>query len=295
MSNVKPGNYSVSVNFLPWKKDKPINNIGFDSKKRKKTLRPIIHPIFEKCIALTEDPFWISIFNDCSRGKFPRGFNFKNNILLYKKGNKVTKAEITDSISEVFFTTMEFFRISGGIMSVSDRQKMKENEEKKLLEKLETKKEYSWKEIKTEKIKEILINEFINKLAKNLDFNEEEKKDLTTTVKKGFLLKYFNSNNVKMSGFQIVEIEGLIYNEENNEYEIDSNYMNERKTKKEITTLGIEKTEKKTELNFLFLWEKYLESLENKKTKKSNTYSSSYVLNESEESISRTFDNSFTS
>lgn len=294
MSNVRPGSYSVSVNFaLPWKKDKPANAIG-ENKKRKKTLKPIIHPIFEKCAGLTEDNFWISTFNDCSRGKFPRGFNYKNNILLHKKGNKLARCELSDSPSEVFFTTREFFRVAAGIMSAEDRKRFKQLEEEKLAEK-EAKKEYKWKDIKTERLKEILINEFINNLAIKLDFDEDEKNELITTVKKGFLLKYFNSSNVIMAGFKIVEIDGLLYNEENREYEIDSRYINNKKIKKGGTGLGIEKTEKKTDVDFLTMWEKYLDCLDNKKVKKSTSYSSSYIRNDSEESISKTFEHSFTS
>jgi hypothetical protein len=292
MSNVRPGSYSVSVNFnLPWKKDKPANLIG-EPKKRKKTLKPIIHPIFEKCASLTDDAYWVSVFNDCSRGKFPRGFSYKNNMLLHKKGNKITRVEIPNSISETFFTSKEFFRVSGGIMSSQDRKKMKEIEEEKLLEK-ESNKDYKWKDIKTEKLKEILINEFIKDISEKLNFNNDEKKELITTVKKGFLLKYFNSNNVIMSNFKIIEIEGLLFNEETEEYEIDPIYIHERKNKKGGTGLGIEKTDKKTDLNFLSIWEKYLDGLDNKKIKKVISYSSSYFRNESEES--RTFENSYTS
>jgi len=293
MNNVRPGSYSVSVNFsLPWNKTQASYSIG-ETKKRKKTLKPVIHEIFEKCSELTEDRIWISTFKECARGKFPRGFSYKNGFLLFKKGNKISRCEISQSISEILFTTKDFFYKMGGIMSAEDKKKLKEKEEEKLSEK-ELLKEYTWKDIKTEKLKEILINEFIKNISLELEFDQEEKNEFTTTVKKGFLLKYFNHKNVIMSDFKIIKIEGLIYNKEYREYEIDEQYINERKSKKNGTGLGIEKDEKKSEVNFLSLWEKYLDCLENKRIKKSS-YSSSYFKNDSEESISKTFDNSFTS
>jgi hypothetical protein len=211
---------------------------------------------------------------------------------MHKKGNKIVRCEIPDSYSEAFFTSKEFFRVSGGIMSAEDQKRMKQFEEEKLAEQ-EAKKKYEWKDIKTEKLKEILINEFIKDLATKMNFNEEEKKELITTVKKGFLLKYFNSKNVIMSGFKIVEIDGLIYNEEIREYEIDPRYIQNRKSKKENKGLGIEKTDDSPELNFLKMWEKYLDSLETKSVKKTFSCSSSYFQNQSDES--KTFESSFTS
>ena len=71
------GTYSVSIKsfFDSWKQKAPKPEID---KKGKKTLKPILHPIFEKCSCLTSDKFWQYIFMDCARGKFPRNFSYKN-------------------------------------------------------------------------------------------------------------------------------------------------------------------------------------------------------------------------
>ena len=42
------------------------------------------------------------------------------------------------------------------------------------------------------------------------------------------------------------------------------------------------------------MWEKYLDNLESKKNKKIMSYSTSYIRNESEDSLTKTYDNSFT-
>jgi hypothetical protein len=285
-----PGQYSISVSYLPWKKEREKKLIPTDNKRGKKTLKPILHPIFEKCAALTEDLFWQSTFMDCARGKFPRGYSYKNGLMTHKKGNKVTTLEIGNSSLKVFTDSMRFFQTVTGIMSLADRERMQQIEEEKLLEEAEINEDITWKEIKTEKLKEVLMTEFINTLCKKCNFNEEEKKELTTTIKKGLMLKYFNSDNIIMNYGRITEIDGLIYDRDKNQYDIDKNYI--KKSERKFRDLGIEISDKKPKVDFLEIWRKFLESLDTKRTKKVSTFSSSILANDSEES--KTYDYSST-
>ena len=287
MSNNSPGQYSVSVSFkLPWKKEKAKTLLNED-KKRKKKIKPIINPIFETCASLTEDIFWQAVFMDCAIGKFPRGFTFKNNLLTHKRGSKLTTLEISNSPTDVFVVTMNFFQVTAGMMSEKDRQKLQMKEEEKLLEEVDT--DISWDKIKKENLKEVLITEFITDISERMNFTEEEKKELTTTIKKGIMLKCFNANNIIMSEGKIIEIDGLIYNEETREYEIDEIYMPQKNSRKDYE-LGIEKADKKPDINFLEIWKKYLESLENKRNKKVKSFS----MTRNDED-SKTYECSFTS
>lgn len=299
MANKQPhnvGSYSVSVKSFFGNggnknkiKQEPIEI----EKKRKKTLKPILHPIFEKCADLTDDKFWQTIFMDCARGKFPRGFSYKNNLITYRKANKMSRLDISNSPSEVFIATIDFFNKSTGMMSVQDRKKMKKLEEEKLLEKMSKTTDITWKDVKTEKMKDILIAEFIEFLTEKLELAEEEKKELITTINKGFMLKYFTASNIYMENGRIYEIDGLICDEKTREISIDPVYTN-RKVVRQFTGLGIEKNDNKPQIDFLEIWGKYLSSLENKRLKKTQTYSSSQYQ-ESEDSLSHTTDFSLTS
>lgn len=284
------GHYAVCVQFsLPWKKDRPRAAPVQETKKRKKTLKPIVHPIFEKCIEITDDKFWQSTFLDCARGKFPRGYTFKNNLLTHKKGNKISTLELdSSSKTEVFYSTKAFFHACSGLMSAADRKYKQKQEEEKMLEEMESFDDMTWKDVRTDKLKELMITEFICSICTKMKYNEEEKRELITVVKKGLMLKYFNSDNIIMEGGRIVEIDGLIFNESKNMYEIDSSYCKKTERRGVLGALGIEKTEKKIEVDFMEIWKKYLESLENKRTKKSTTFSSSNILNESDE-LSKSF------
>lgn len=262
------GQYSVSISsFLPWKSDKPVTT----PKKRKKTLKPIVNPIFEKLANLTEDIFWKTTFLDCARGKLPRGFTFRNNLLTFKKGNKMTCLELTTNLPESFTSTMNFFQSAAGIMSSQDRRKIKLKEEERILEQNEKDLDKEWKDIRKENIKDVLLNEFIVDICERLEFNENEKRELITTIKKGIMLKYFNNDNILMENGKIVEIDGLNYNEKKRIHEIDESYIVKRN--RNFSNLGIEKSENKNNIEFIEIWKKYLENLENKRNKKISSFS----------------------
>lgn len=301
-----PGGYSISLSLdFPWKKNDKVKAV--EPKKKKKVLKPIINPIFESCSNLTDDDYWKLTFLDCARGKFPKNFIYKNGLLTHKKGNKIQRLEVPNSPIEAFNLSIEFFRNVGGLVSANDRARLQKIEEEKLLEMFNFS-NTKWKDIKVEKVKEILISEFISDLCENHNFNEEEKKDLITTIKKGFMLEYFNKDNVIMEEGKIIEINGLIYNPEEKIYQIDPDYV-VRKQFKGSDSLGIEKDEEETPvINFMNIWIKYLNSLDSKRLKKPKSYSSSfavtnpttdmsedYSLSMSRSSFSKTFDASVTS
>ena len=283
------GTYSITTSFnLPWNNKRTLP--ASSDKKKNKKLKPVINPIFQQCASLTDDKFWQSIFMDCARDKFPRNFSYKNGLVTHRKGNKILRLEISNSPSEVFTSTKEFFSVTGGILSAQDRKKMQLKEEEKLAEKLRKKEVLTWKSIKSEKMKDVLITEFVADVSEKMNFNEDEKKELITTVKKGFMLKYFKPQNIILEEGKISEIEGLYYDKKTGAYEIDESYI-PRKTVKKTDRLGIEKSESKMEVNFLDIWSKYLEDLENKKMKVKNnhTYSSSALRNEDSEDVSMSY------
>ena len=282
-NNGEIGTYSVSVKsfFSSWKEKaerKPVS-----AETRKKKLRPIINPIFEKCAELTEDKFWENILMECACGKFPRNFTYKNNLITHRKSNVLNRLEISNSPSEAFTSIKAFFQKVAGIMSEQDRNKLKKIEEDKMIEELEkAKDEMEWKDVRKEKLKEILIKEFVTDMAEKYKMNKEQRDELITVIRKGFLLKYFTANNVEMERGRIVEIDGLIIDKKTKKSEIDAYYITPL-SKKSYNGLGVEKKETVPDLNFLEQWDKYLSSLTNKRVKKSQTYSTSFsIINQDE-------------
>ena len=157
-------------------------------------------------------------------------------------------------------------------------------EEERILEQIEKETDKNWKDIKKENLKEALLNEFIKEICEDLNFNEQEKIELTTTIKKGIILKCFNNDNIIMEDGKISEIEGLVYNDKKRQHDIHKDFLVKKSSKS--SDLGIGKTQDKNNPCFIDMWIKYLDNLENKRNKKissfsmtqneSKTYESSY-------------------
>lgn len=256
-NQIKTGSYAVTTVYsMPWAK----KTVTVDKTKRKRAEKKVVHDLFDKCSEITDDTYWVSIFKDCSRDKFPRGFFYKNGLMTHRKGNKIKRMVIPYSPHEALSTCISFFKSAAGLMSANDRKKMQKEEEEKLLETMNDK-VITWKDIKIERIKELLISEYIRDLALEMNFTEDQKNDLITTVRSGFMLKYFGSKNIQMEGGKISAIEGLVYSNSQNKYFIDPRLVSKRSVKK-VKGLGIEKTGPKCKVHFMTMWEKYLTNLE---------------------------------
>jgi hypothetical protein len=259
---LKSGTYAVTTVYkMPWtkKESTPVKP------KRIKVDKKIVHEIFERCSELTEDQYWVSIFKNCARDKFPRGFQYKHGILIHRRGNKTARLVIPVSFTEAHDECIKFFKSTAGMMSIADRRRVQKEDEERLLEET-SKKEIQWKDIRVERIKEVLINEYISDLAEKSNFNEQQKKELSTTIKKGFMLKYFTSKQIEMEHGKIKSIKGLLCN--NNDNNNESKYYIDPKICKNIarknTGLGMEGHVNKVKISPMTLWEKYLENQEKK-------------------------------
>ena len=255
-NQIKTGSYAVTTVYsMPWtKKALPPQT------KRKRAEKKVVHEIFEKCSLLTKDQYWISIFNACARDKFPRGFIYKNGMMNHRRGNKTNRVLVPNTPAEAYYTCMNFFKEMAGLMSVMDRKRLQRDEEERLLETI-SKTEIAWKDIKIERVKELLISEYIKDLAFKHNLSEDEKKELTTIIKLGFMLKYFSAKNIVMSNGKIIEIYGLL--RDNGKFTIDPKLIGKRPGRK-VTGLGIDKVDVKSKLSPLIFWEKYLDGIEKK-------------------------------
>ncbi len=261
-TKIKTGSYSVTTVYsMPWVKKKKTTT------KKKRAEKKVVYKIFEQCSKLIEDPYWISVFKECARENFPRGFSYKNGLLIHRRGNKLNRVLITNkSSSDVISTCLSFFKTLAGLMSVADRKRVQNEEEEKLLN---MNINMEWSGINLINVKELLINEFISGISKSGGFDKVSKKELTTTIKRGFMLKHFKSKDVEMSNGKIKSIQGLIYDKDNNEYKIDPKLILKRPGRK-VIGLGIERKEIKSKISFMEMWVKYLESLEKEKQHKDN-------------------------
>lgn len=260
---MKAGSYAVTTVYsMPWVK-KETSTIKI---KKKKAEKKVVNEVFERCSEITDDEYWISIFKSCARDKFPRGFQYKNGLMTHRRGSKITRVEIPNNTTEAFYTSTNFFKTSAGLMSQMDKKRLQKEQEDKMLDEAISS-EISWKDIKIERVKELLISEYISDIAVKNKLSECEKNELATTIKIGFMLKYFASKNIIMEKGRIVDIQGLIKTDSG--YEIDPKLVTKMDGRK-IRGLGIEKTMTKIKNSPILLWDKYLDNLEKKITGKKN-------------------------
>jgi hypothetical protein len=229
MANVKTGTYNVTTIYkIPWTQAKqPIEKV----KGRKKGVEKTVHQNFLKCAEISNDPYWKQLFENAGRNKFPRGFSYINNTLVHKRGSKSQNMVIPpDSPTEEIIKICKFFfNKADGLMSSLDRAKMEQERIKSVAGKyaFET---MQWTDIRNEKIRDSLMDIFIRSEADKLKFQDDEYRELYTTIYKGFLFKQLTNNDVILEGGKIREIRGLFIDYIDRIYYINSDNKTPRTT-----------------------------------------------------------------
>lgn len=252
------GNYAT-IKTRPW-----LSAIKTNKKtKENGTKGSVIYPIFELCAEKTKDPFWISIFNQAANGKFPRGFMFKDNALTYKKGTKIQRLDIAADPEIAMRDIMEFLTKTAGIMSEIDQDKAKEEMEARIAENGLSLYRCQWSEIK-KKIKNLLIDTYIQDLVLRYELNDKERIQLKSTINLGFVLGYFQNNDIDFQNGRIQSINNLEYNEESRKFNINKNCVPRlSKTKSKKTNLEDPNSIiDPTIISFMTLWKRFLNNID---------------------------------
>lgn len=275
---IKTGSYKVKTICLDsWggKSMKMLEKKG-NSKNKK-----VVNDIFEKCSTLTNDEYWISVFKNCSIDKFPRGYSYKNSMLIYRKGNTIDRMLVPDNPSEAFSACKTFFKKSSGLMSMGDRRKLKKEQDEKYA-KLPKVKDKKWKDIKSDKNKDILMAEYASHLCRKHKYDDGKRNNLLTVLRIGLILKVFNANTIHMESGKITAIEGLVYDKYEDKYYVDPKCIKTKTSRRKTSS----SKKKKPKVQFLNNWEKYLKNLEKNSKDKYNFHVINRTLSESFETVS---------
>lgn len=247
----KVGKYSTTSSSRPWFQATAKNSSR--PARKTKTNAVVINPIFEEYATLSPDNFWYNIFHNASLDIFPNKFGFKDNTLFYHKGKRNISIDLDiDDKEKSIINIKSFFLETGGI-SESPIQEIKPIIVKtKILE---------WSSLNN-KEKTIKLHIFINKFVKDNLMNRNEKDYLEGVINLSYTLNLFNDKNVIMDEFAIKKINGLRFYKDTKIAYLDSlrnyNYFPDKSKKSTIS-------KKKTKLNFITLWEKYIDCWETSK------------------------------
>lgn len=240
--------------------------IDDDVKKKSKAKPLIINHIFYECSKLIiDDEYWSNIFIKASYGKFQKGFSYKNSRIIYRVKTKVVSEEVPNDAYRALDVIYNFMRKTASISSSMDKTRDQDRiagymaNSKSLAD-------MKWSEI-SNKMKLILLYNFIEDVSYVFKFNENEKREFERLLNIGFSLSYLDREDIVFNGGRIEEIYG-IYRTSNGSF----CFTKDRKAKIKKTT----KTKKEESKNiFREQWKKFLHrflpvDVDNDTTDKSN-------------------------
>lgn len=177
-----------------------------------------------------DDPYWKNIFQMMGRGGFPSNFYVDNTgfIIQYRFGSKTPKILTISPSADAPSKIMAFFNKYGGMESELDNKLKKTKYEQIIPE--------TWKEIpKSDRIK--VLENYNNFLKNTMKLNSVEFQNLKYVVNIGVLKGYFDNNRIIVHSGNIIKIDGLLFDNIEREFCIDSTLY---KSEKNIQSITIE-------------------------------------------------------
>jgi hypothetical protein len=207
------------ANIPPPQRPKAVKKIK--DRSTAKTSQAIIHPIFVEAAKYVEDTYWISILGSMACGKMPRTFKYIGCNLTHKLRNRTKILELDeDDPEEVADGVIDFLQIYGGIMSPTDKERRDREIEEKVAERNNIKLD-SWTQINSISRKILVINDYVDSVAKTHKLTKKQKSNLSMKIRLGLTSGYITPSSIKIEDGVIVEIDGLEYDEKNGIFHID--------------------------------------------------------------------------
>ncbi len=213
--------------------------------------------VFAKCIPLLNDEFWITVFDDLSKGKYPYGVTFseKTSSLRCNLREKEFIYTISpfDSIEKIKTDIYNLFTKKLNMFSAKDKIENKTNfndHERDI-----TLSEKDWKKI-SKNSKNIHYETYVTDMKHKYNLSTKQCKYLLALITTMINFKMITNNNIVFENSQISEIEGISFVYEKGAWKIqrpEYNFSKEMIIRPPATPRQKEK--------LLPLWKKYLETV----------------------------------
>ena len=180
-------------------------------------INKLIYPIFLSCCEFSKDNFWKFIFEDLAYGNCPYGTyivknylccNYKGKEFSYKIDNKKDPKMIYTDVYNILHNKF-------GLLSNKDK---KYNRELFFLKGIENNKEEL---LKKKNIRLILIEEFVENMAKKYQLSFQKMHKLYSTIIVGFSLKSINKDSIIIKNNSIKKITGINFSKGNITYNLN--------------------------------------------------------------------------
>lgn len=183
-----------------------------DSKKKGRPPKRVQYQVFLDLSQHTEDDYWKQLLVSASVGKFPRHITYKDERLVYRRAKVVSELSVSSDANtlEDFNRVVGFCKSLGFSSVLEDELNQQRADEQQRLQQMCT---YdSWKDVKRQQTKTILLQSFIDQLCQEHNLSTREYQLLQSTISLASLFKYISANTVKMKDGKISELVGLQIN-----------------------------------------------------------------------------------
>lgn len=207
----------------------------------------IVHQIFEDARAYSDNNLWTSLFIKFAKGKFPRDFLYRDDVLSYKHKKTYLSIHIPSDPGTAYAVITDFLRSTGLYATEEDIKRSREIQDEICEQQLNIR-STKWTEIKSPKLQAILIDAFINNFADEGQLSKASREQLRECVNMGLCVGYLNKNNIVFENGKVVEITGVYFDEEDSKFKIEECYRkkvpsrsksSKGSTKKMITPLSL--------------------------------------------------------
>lgn len=168
----------------------------------------VIHKIFEECVEHTSDTYWKDKLSQASKGKFPKGFTYKDGILSYKRKNKPKPINqpISFTAGEAVREFIQFMQSTG---KYSDTDMTHMNKQAQLSQIQAVQPETKLWSAVPKKSRRDYVDRFITYVTSAYNLTPVQARSLRDCVQTGIILGAFGTENIRVSGTRIDSIDGI--------------------------------------------------------------------------------------
>jgi|LauGreDrversion2_6_1035139.scaffolds.fasta_scaffold00703_6 hypothetical protein len=171
--------------------------------------KTIFYPIFIKCLAFINDPFWRFVYEDMAYGRCPYGLYLQKNYLCCSIKNKEFsyKIEPEKNPEEIYNETYSLLKQRVGLLSEKEKLAQREKAFRNRL----TNKKDEWVSVKKKMIRDTLLENFVLQKSNNFDLSVNVAKKILSLLIIGLMFKTLNSKDIFYSNGFIQDINGFVF------------------------------------------------------------------------------------
>lgn len=235
-----------------------IYNTGLEVIKKPKRSKRIVHPVIDQLRNYNTDKRWDIFLLKASQNIIEKGFSIQLDSITYSNGSKQSFSHVIENSALGLENLKRFIMNKGGIMLGET-----------ILENTYCDSITEWKSYG--KLKYENVYEYVNNLIKTNNLSMYKGRILHSNVKLAIAAGYINNTNIIIKNSSIVNIEPIVWNQENSSFDINTTKMNikkprtkqvfkEESTDNTTTCLSFEKNQRVIN-NIDKRWDKFLHSI----------------------------------